>query len=560
MIHMPNREQVICPICHDAVDKLVYRFHIDNERWVIEKIKIDHPAWSAEDGICSRCIDYYHVEIIREQRWIPAIGPYFPVKSADDFIILPTGLRLDADPRYTGKGVTICFIDSGFSFHPDLVTSKNRIRTMLDMTGAEPEPVFDSGDIKEQELNAAWHGTMTSVVCAGDGYLSKGLYKGIASGAELVLLKVQDREDKIRTGYIVKALQWVLENHESMGIRIINISLGDDHQGSYKDSEVDQLAELLIAKGIVIVAAVGNEENAPIRPPANSLNVIAIGGIDDGNELKPGDGKAWHSSYGKTMDGLMKPELVAHAIWVAAPILCNTAEQEEAETLHHLLSLSGDSFHQELNRHISKTRMDHSVLVNDDIIQQKELIRRRIQSAKYISPSYMHVDGTSFSAPVVSAVIAQLLEADPLLTPGQVRQILFKTSKRITGIPPERQGFGMVQPRKALLNVLKKESKTMTKESPWVNWQKNSIEFFIYHHHAEQVSVAGSFNQWAKDVLLLIPDHDGLWKIVIPILPAGCYRYKFLVDGRYWQEDLNNPYREPDGFNGFNSLLIIEPN
>ena len=49
---------------------------------------------------------------------------------------------------------------------------------------------------------------------------------------------------------------------------------------------------------------------------------------------------------------------------------------------------------------------------------KKKSSESRIQSAKYISPNYMHVDGTSFSAPVVSAVIAQLLEADPMLTSG----------------------------------------------------------------------------------------------------------------------------------------------
>jgi hypothetical protein len=38
---------------------------------------------------------------------------------------------------------------------------------------------------------------MTSVVCAGDGYLSNGLYKGIANNAELVLLKVMDDVDEI---------------------------------------------------------------------------------------------------------------------------------------------------------------------------------------------------------------------------------------------------------------------------------------------------------------------------------------------------------------------------
>ena len=39
------------------------------------------------------------------------------------------------------------------------------------------------------------------------------------------------------------------------------MSLGDDTNASYKESEVDKLAEQLIENGIIIVAAVGNDEN-----------------------------------------------------------------------------------------------------------------------------------------------------------------------------------------------------------------------------------------------------------------------------------------------------------
>ena len=67
-----------------------------------------------------------------QQRILPEIGPHFPIRSADDFVILPTGLRLDADQRFTGKGVTICFIDSGFYPHPDLTAHKNRIKIIVD--------------------------------------------------------------------------------------------------------------------------------------------------------------------------------------------------------------------------------------------------------------------------------------------------------------------------------------------------------------------------------------------------------------------------------------------
>jgi serine protease AprX len=131
---MSNGEKIICPLCNDAVDKLLYRFHIDSERSVLDKIKEQNPGWSLNDGVCGRCVDYYHTAIVIEQRILPEIGPHFPVKSADDFVILPTPLRVDAHPRYTGKGITICFIDSGFYPHPDLVANSNRIKKIIDIT------------------------------------------------------------------------------------------------------------------------------------------------------------------------------------------------------------------------------------------------------------------------------------------------------------------------------------------------------------------------------------------------------------------------------------------
>ena len=36
-----------------------------------------------------------------------------------------------------------------------------------------------------------WHGTMTSTVAAGNGFLSHGLYSGLAHAAELVLIQVR---------------------------------------------------------------------------------------------------------------------------------------------------------------------------------------------------------------------------------------------------------------------------------------------------------------------------------------------------------------------------------
>lgn len=558
---MNNVATIVCPLCKDTVDKLLYRFHLDNERQVIERIRQQNPGWSEQDGTCSRCVDYYHTELVIQQRILPEVGPHFPVRSADDFIILPTGLRLNADPRFTAKGITICFIDSGFYPHPDLTAHKNRIKKIIDITNPEKNSNHnDSSQVspKGGDLEgAAWHGTMTSVVCAGDGFLSKGLYKGIASDAELVLLKVQDDSGKITTTHIVKALKWVLQHHKTYGIRVVNMSICDDEPVSYKQSEVDRLTEQLIEEGIVVVAAVGNDESGSIKPPANALNVIAVGGIDDDNRLGEPVNKLYHSSFGKTVDELMKPELVAHAIWIAAPILPGTEEQQESELLHQLLELPDNHLFNGLQKLNGRTGKDNSIQTTDAAVI-KESIRLRIQACKYISPHYMHVDGTSFAAPIVSSIIAQLLQINPALTPATIRTILFSTAKRLKNCPAERQGFGMVQAKKAILKTLNRQTMVQPELSPLINNKQNTIGFYVQHDCASHISLAGTFNHWEQDVLLLEPGQNGLWKIEIPMLPAGKYQYKFFVDDRVWIEDVNNPYREPDGFQGFNSILIVE--
>src|SRR5258705_517701 len=152
------------------------------------------------------------------------------------------------------------------------------------------------------------------------------------------------------------------------------MSLSDDVNTSYKKSEVDKLAEQLIDNGIIIVAAAGNDENGVIKPPANSLRVIAVGGADDENKLEEPLAKLYHSTYGTTEDGLMKPELVAQAIWIAAPILPGTKDQEESETLHYLLKQDDENLKTELHKLLTKTQLDNVVLNTDDISYIREII------------------------------------------------------------------------------------------------------------------------------------------------------------------------------------------
>ena len=55
----------------------------------------------------------------------------------------------------------------------------------------------------------SWHGMQTCVSAVGNGYLSKGLYKGIAHDANVALLKVCG-EYGFTTEAIVQAIEWCI--------------------------------------------------------------------------------------------------------------------------------------------------------------------------------------------------------------------------------------------------------------------------------------------------------------------------------------------------------------
>jgi 1,4-alpha-glucan branching enzyme len=94
-------------------------------------------------------------------------------------------------------------------------------------------------------------------------------------------------------------------------------------------------------------------------------------------------------------------------------------------------------------------------------------------------------------------------------------------------------------------------------QSPYLNKRKKTIVFHIAIGAARHISLAGTFNHWAKDELEMKPEKDDTWKIEIPMLPRGKYHYKFLIDNRMWMEDIENPLREPDGVTGWNSVLTV---
>ena len=80
----------------------------------------------------------------------------------------------------------------------------------------------------------------------------------------------------------------------------------------------------------------------------------------------------------------------------------------------------------------------------------RQIIALKLRRENVITKHYKYVDGTSFSAPIVSSVAAQMLEANPALSPQQIKRILISTAERLPHYEVDRQGWGVIDPRRAV--------------------------------------------------------------------------------------------------------------
>jgi serine protease AprX len=94
--------------------------------------------------------------------------------------------------------------------------------------------------------------------------------------------------------------------------------------------------------------------------------------------------------------------------------------------------------------------LDPAARTEGSLLRTITALRERIEVQKFIAPAYQHVDGTSFASPVVAAVVAQMLEASPSLTPALVKRGLTETARKLPDVPSLLQGAGVVEPRRAV--------------------------------------------------------------------------------------------------------------
>lgn len=210
------------------------------------------------------------------------------------------------------------------------------------------------------------HGTHVAGIIAGNGIRSRGVYQGVAPEAGLVVMKVLDRKGNGNTRHIVQAIEDVIQKKEQYQIRILNISVGMLPSADLAErQQLLQAVEKAWQAGIVVVAAAGNNGPDPgtVTVPGSSKCVITVGSVDD--EIRRGSYvRTGYSGRGPTEGCVVKPEILAPGT--------------------------------------------------------------NIVSCSVRGNGYEAKSGTSMSAPVVSGILALLLQKYPQMTPAEVKLRLYE--------------------------------------------------------------------------------------------------------------------------------------
>ena len=548
---------MLCALCHRPLDPVLLAVQPKIEDHIARILRENNQGWDPGDGACPDCVQAA-VEKAIEARSLTSLQEEllmpFPVYSREEKRLLSTPVRVNANPNFAGRGVTIAFLDSGFYPHPDLVKPDDRIICYVDATGRVPT---EKQNFK-QPMVTSWHGLMTSAICAGNGLMSDHLYRGIADKAKLVLVKTGNLRGRgIRDRDISRALTWVLNNYERFQIRIVNISLGGDSPTTGKFTELDELVEEAISRGLVVVVAAGNSGHRIIVPPASAPSAITVGGLNDQNHLDPRYRRMYWSSYGRGINEVRKPDIIAPAIWLAAPMLPKTSTHNAALFFWRLASASESVLRKSMESSYVQARLNKKIQ-NLPASEIRLAIQEYMKEQKFIHPHYQHVDGTSMAAPIVSGVVAQMLQANPSLTPAQVKEILMVTADPLNDAPAERQGAGAVNAGRAVAAALRMSGGLLQGIPISPHMAPREITLYYYDPSAKEVAVTGSFHDWQTKDGEMVQIRPGLWEGMIDFPKRGTHRYKFMVDRSRWIHDPENPFRIEDGFGGFNSLMTID--
>ena len=306
---------------------------------------------------------------------------------------------------YDGAGIGVAIVDSGIAaWHDDLT---NRVVHFADFVNRQSQPYDDYG-----------HGTHVAGIIAGTGQSSGGVRRGIAPGAQIVALKALDATGDGNVSHVVAALDYAIRHRAAFNIRIINLSVAAGVYESYNSDPLTLAARRAVDAGIVVITAAGNlgrdtsgaAQSSGITAPGNAPWVLTVGASNDhGTVDRSDDTVATFSSRGPSLiDGAVKPDLVAPGVGI------------------------------------------ESLADAGSVLFVTRPAARRWGSVRTTTEPYMTLSGTSMAAPVVAGTVALMLQANPSLSPDNVKAILQRTATVHGRYDQFTQGAGFLNARGAV--------------------------------------------------------------------------------------------------------------
>ena len=214
---------------------------------------------------------------------------------------------------------------------------------------------------------------------------------GVAPGADLIVLKVMDKNGGGLISDIAAGIEWIIEHKEQYNIRVVSMSLGVDNRLGRNDALLKE-AERLWDHGIAVFVAAGNNgpERKTINVPGVSPKLITVGCVDDLRTVQRTDDVIAEFSSRGPAHKTVKPDVVAPGV--------------------DIISLKN---------------------------QQKQ---------------YVKMSGTSMSTPMAAGIAALMLQKRPDLTPQQIKDILMKNTYSL-GEDKNSQGKGELDMVKILNQI-----------------------------------------------------------------------------------------------------------
>ena len=276
----------------------------------------------------------------------------------------------------TGDGVTIAIVDSGMSIFHALKRDTNkdvRLLAWKDFVNRRKNPIDPNG-----------HGTHLASIMVNSHKGDDKSYNGIAPDADLVVVRVLDKQGRSNYETVIKGIQWVIRNREEYNIKILNLSLTGKVVAPYWADPLNQAVTKAWSKGITVITCAGNQGPDPmtVSVPGNNPYVITVGAFTDAYTPKDwsDDYLAEFSSAGPTQDAFIKPDLIAPGA--------------------HMVGLMGN----------------------------KTYISQNHEANRIGETKYYEMAGTSQAAAAVSGIVALMYQQNPDLTPDEVKYRLMITS------------------------------------------------------------------------------------------------------------------------------------